>query len=127
MRPNDFILNSDYLSIAQVNSGEYTVTIGAGTLTAQGFTEQNIDQRVQSIAGASDRILISKDGGSFYLGSYRQLEPATNVYGFIHVFRTAVNNLRVQVVLENHSIDTVSYPAMTFTIKISSFKAPNVF
>ena len=126
MKPNDFILNSDYLSIAQVSSNTYNVTVGAGTLVAQGFTEQNFDFRIRSNPGASDRVLISKDGGRFYLGSYKQIEPATNVYGFIQVFRTANNNIRAQLVLENYSAETVSYPSMNFKIKVSSFRAPNV-
>lgn len=127
MRPSDFILNSDYLSIAQVSSNTYTVTVGGGTLVAQGFTEQNFDFKIRTAEGASDRVMISKDGGRYYLGSYRQIEPATDVAGFVHVYRTSSNNIRAQVVLENMSASTVTYPAMTFSIKVSSFLAPNVF
>ena len=127
MRPSDFILNSDYLSIAQVSSNTYTVTVGGGTLVAQGFTEQNFDFKIRTAEGASDRVMISKDGGRYYLGSYRQIEPATDVVGFVHVYRTSGNNIRTQVVLENYSASTVTYPAMTFSIKVSSFLAPNVF
>lgn len=127
MKPSDFILNSDYLSIAQVGSNTYDVTVGAGTLVGQGYTEQNFDFATRAQAGASDRILISKDGGRYYLGSYRQIEPATNIYGFVHVFRTSANNIRVQMVLENYSAESRSYPAMTFKVKVSSFRPPNVF
>lgn len=127
MKPSDFILNSDYLSIAQISSNTYTVTTGAGTLQPNAFTEQNFNFAIRNQSGASDRVLISKDGGDYRLGSYLQLNPATNIYGFIHVFRTTGGNIRAQLVLENQSANATSYPAMTFTIKVSSFRPPNVF
>lgn len=127
MRPSDFILNSDYLSIAQVSSKTYSVTMAGGTLVATGYTEQNFDFAAKAQVGASDRAMISKDGGRYYLGSYRQLNPAGTIYGFIRVYRTSATNIRAQVVLENLSGSSASYPAMTFSIKVSSFAPPNVF
>lgn len=127
MKPSDFILNSDYLSIAQVSSNTYTVTIGGGTLQPGGYTEQNFDFAIRNQTGASDRILIKRDSGDFALGSYRQIMPTQTTPGFISVYRTASNNLRAQIVIENYSPSAVSYPAMAFTIKVTSFKPPNVF
>lgn len=127
MKPNDFIMNSDYLSIAQVSSNSYTVSIAAGSLTGNAYTEQDFDFAIRTQKGASDRIMINKDGGRYYLGSYRQIEPATDVYGFIQAYRTEANKLHVKVVLENYSDTTSAYPAMTFKLKVSSFRPPNVF
>ena len=127
MKPSDFIMNSDYLSIAQVSSNTYTVTVGAGTLAGNAYTEQNFDFAARAQIGASDRIMISKDGGRYYLGSYRQVNPATDIYGFIHVYRTSATNIRAQVVLENYSASSASYPTITFSVKVSSFAPPNVF
>ena len=126
-KPSDFILNSDYLSIAQVSSNTYTATFSGGSLAGNGYTEQNIDFKARAQAGASDRILIKKDSGRFTLCSYRSLNPSSDVYGFIHVFRTSPDNIRAQFVLENYSLNTSNYPAMTFTIKVTSFRPPNVF
>lgn len=133
MRPSDFILNSDYLSIAQVDSKTYDVTVGAGSLVFQGVTEQNFDFNTTAQAGAVDRILISKDGGSYRLGSYMTLIPvwesdfSNNVVGFLNVYRTSRTNIRAKLVLENYSTGTSTYPSMTFKIKVSSFRPPNVF
>ena len=127
MKPSDFILNSDYLSIAQVSSNTFTLAIGAGSLTGNNYTERNIDFKIRAQKGACDRILISKDGGRYYIGSYRQLNPNTDIYGFIQLARTSADNLRAKVVLENYSTSTESYPTMTFSIKVSSFRPPNVF
>lgn len=128
MKPSNFILSSDYLSIAQISSGDYTVNISSGTLPANGGnTEQSFNFSATSQNGAIDRVLISKDGGRYYVGSYRSINPATNVYGFISVYRASAANIRAQVVLENQSASQASYPAMTFSIKVSNFAPPNVF
>lgn len=133
MKPSDFILNSDYLSIAQVDSKEYTLTIGGGSLVVNAYTEQNLDFTTTAQTGSIDRILISKDGGDYMLGSYMSLFPtwasdySNNVGGFIHVFRVSKTKLRAQVMLQNYGSGTSTYPSMSFRIKVSSFKPPNVF
>lgn len=130
--PTKFTLNSDYLSIAQVSSNTYNITVGGGTLVFGGYTEQNFDFAIPSNAGASDRILISKDYGEYMLGSYMLLIPtydsANNkiVEGFLQCYRPNASTLRAQLVLENHGDGTATYPGMTFRVKVASFKPPNV-
>ena len=133
MKPSNFTLNSDYLSIAQVDRHTYNVVVGGGNRVPGGYTEQNFDFTTASQQGSVDRILIDKDGSGYRLGSYMTLIPTwsgdydNNVIGFIQVFRTSSTNLRAQLVLENAGSGTSTYPAMTFQIKVSSFKPPNVF
>ena len=127
MKPSDFILNSDYLSIAQVGSKTLDVSIGAGSLAIDSYSEQNIDLNVQSIAGAIDKIMISKDGGSFRLGSMMTFYPNNDVRGDINIYRESAGKIRAKITLQNQSSSTTSYPAMSFKIKVSSFKPPNVF
>ena len=133
--PSKFTLNSDYLSIAQVSSKTYTVTVGGGSLVGGGMTEQNFDFAIPANAGASDRILISKDYGDYMLGSYMALIPtwsgdfSNNVSGFLQVYRINPSTIRAKLVLENYATGgrTSTYPNMYFSIKISSFKPPNIF
>ena len=133
MKPSNFTMNSDYLSIAQTGRNTYTLTIGAGSIVVGGYTEQNFDFTTTAQTGSVDRILISKDGGNFMLGSTMTLIPtwtgdySNNVAGFLSVYRTAGTNLRAQLVLENYGNNTATYPAMAFTIRVSSFKPPNIF
>lgn len=133
MKPSDFILNSDYLSIAQTGRQTITASIAAGTLTPGNYTEQNLDFTVRALAGAVDRIMIKKDSGEFQVGAYQRLEiytsdtPYTRIVGFVSVFRTSATNMRLQLVLENVTPNTVTYPAMTFTVQVTSFRPPNVF
>lgn len=133
MKPSDFKLNSDYLSIAQVDSNTYNVTVGAGSLAVNSYTEQNFDFNTRGQQGAVDRILIKKDSGNYMLGSYMTLIPtwssdfSNNVSGFIQIYRTSKTNIRAKLVLQNFGQGTSTYPNMTFSIKVCSFKAPNVF
>lgn len=128
-KPSDFTMNSDYLSIAQTGKHEYNVYVGGGTLQVGGYTEQNFDFTIPANKGAIDRILIGKDSGNYRLGCYMELFPNNDatVAGFLHVFRTSPTNLRAQLMLENHTGSATSYPSMSFTIKVASFKPPNVF
>lgn len=130
--PSKFTLNSDYLSIAQISSNTYDVTVGGGTLVFGGYTEQNFDFAIKANAGASDRIIISKDSGDYMLGSTMLLTPTYDagenkiVTGFLQLYRTTASNIRAKLVLENQGSGSASYPAMYFRIKVSSFKPPNV-
>lgn len=126
-KPNQFIINTDYLSIAQTGSSNHSVTLSAGTISPGSFIERFFDFSIQAQTGAIDRVLISKDGGRYYIGMYRSINPSADVYGFISVYRNSSTNIRVQIVLENYSTSTATYPSMTFDIKITSFAPPNVF
>lgn len=126
-KPSNFTMNSDYLSIAQTGSHEYTLTVGGGTIVPGGYTEQNFDFTTNAQNGSVDRILIKKNSGNFMLGSEMYLDQSTDLSGFLRIYRTSSTNLRAQFVMENWGYDNASYPAMTFTIKVSSFKPPNVF
>ena len=93
-----------------------------------GYTEQNFDFTTPTQNGSVDRVLIKKDNDDYVLCSYMTLYPnSTNVAGFILVYRTSSTNLRAKLVLENRSAGVTTYPSMTFKIKVSSFKPPNVF
>lgn len=128
MKPSDFTMNSDYLSIAQTARNEYTVYVGGGTLVQDAYSTQNFDFASTEPKGAVDRVYIKKDSGNYTLGALMAIFPATDVWGSVRVYRTSATNLRVQVVLENHALSgSVSYPAMTFKIKVASFEPPNVF
>jgi hypothetical protein len=127
MRPSDFILNSDYLSIAQTGRNTFTLTIGGGTLPVNGYSEQNLDFPINAVTGAIDRIMISKDSGNYRLGSVMTAYPNNDVRCDVAVYRNASNTLRAQVILQNYSGGTATYPSMTFGIKVSTFMPPNVF
>ena len=133
MKPSDFILNSDYLSIAQTSSNKYDIVVGAGSLTPNNTSTQNFDFSTTAQTGAIDRIMISKDGDSFRIGSNMTFYPtwqgdfSNNVRGDLFVYRIDKTHIRAQVILQNYGTGTSTYPTMTFSIKVSSFRPPNVF
>ena len=127
MKPSDFILNSDYLSIAQVDSRTLEFTIPSGSVAVNSYTIQNLDFTVPVINGAINRILISKDGSNYCVGSLLNFWPSEYVRGDIYISRQSSNTIRVTVSYQNYGQSTQTYPSATFSIKITSFTSPNVF
>ena len=130
-RPSDFILNSDYLSIAQTGRSEHTATFAGGTLQPGGsagdYVVQTTDFTIPSEPGSIDRIMISTNGGDFYLGSQTSFEAAPLAYGSLDVCRVARNTIRATMVVANSSDSVNTFPSMSFRIKITSFRPPNIF
>ena len=131
MKPSDFILNSDYLSIAQTGKNTYTANIPTGSLQPNAYVELPFNFTIASEPGAIDRVYTKKDSGDYVLGTYRDFYidyvGYEGIRGFLMVTRTTATNLRVIVNLENQATTAKSYPAMTFKIKVATFRPPNVF
>ena len=125
-KPSQFLINTDYLTIAQTGSSTYTVNISADTLVAGSNTVQNFDFTTTTQSGTLDRVFVKKGNDEYIYGAKLALNPATDVTGYLQVFRTSATNLRAQFVLENTSASSVTYPAMDFTLKVVSFKLPNM-
>lgn len=126
MKQSDFPINTSYLSLAQVGSDTYTVNITAGTLAAGADTVQNSDFSTTAQNGLLDRVAIKKDTDEYLYGARLEIAPATDLQGYLQVFRTSATNIRAEFVLENTGASSATYPAMDFTIKIVSFKLPNM-
>lgn len=130
MRPSDFKLNSDYLSIAQIDAKTYTVTVGAGTLQPGQYLVQNFNFTIPSRQGAIDRILIKKDSSDYIAGSFAHfyIGVGNPIHGYLSVFHSSKTNLRAELALWNTDTSNPhSYPNMSFKIKVASFHPPNVF
>ena len=131
MKPSDFILHRDYLSIAQTGKNTYTVNVAGGTLQGNACIELPYNFTITSEPGAIDRVYTKKDSGDYVLGTYRDFYidyvGYEGIRAFLMVTRTTATNLRVIVNLENQATTAKSYPAMTFKIKVATFRPPNVF
>lgn len=134
-KPSDFILNTDYLSIAQVGRNTYTFTMPGGSLAPWAFVERDFDFTTDTQNGMIDNILIKKDSDPYLNCTYERLQPTTTsdgiIVGEISVYRPSSTQIRARIILENQSLTypevTLSYPSMTFTIKVASFLPPNIF
>lgn len=128
MKPNEFIMNTDYLSIAQIGKNEITMVINSGTLSPGEQRRQQADYTIYAEDGAIDQIMLSSDGNSFVVGSTDTLSTNGTDIGTIYVFRTSRSNIRVVASINNtFSPDPLTYPTITYKIKISSFRPPNIF
>ena len=128
MKPNKFIVNTDYLSLAQIGKQELFFAVPAGTVPAGGQVVRDGDFTVTSQKGAIDQILIRQDDHNYRLGYSLSVVSGNDIIGTTDVYRTSASNMRVRVTINNlFSSSVLNYPAMTFRVKVSSFKPPNIF
>lgn len=130
-KPNDFILNSDYLALAQTSKTEFTAYFPAASFTPGYAYNTHQDFTVPSSPGAIDMCLVSLNGGEYKSASNIDL---SNLYGSqplyflaIQVYRVGATTMRVSL----HGFTNYTYgynmPLQTVKVKVASFKPPNVF
>ena len=125
-KPNEFIANSDYLSLAQKNTLEYTVIFPNESVPSGTNIVRTHDITVPSINGAIDEIMVARNGGNYLLGNYLVIEggpPSLSIY----LFRPSPNTLRVRLFCSNGTVSSWTMPTQTLNIRVSSFLPPNVF
>lgn len=126
--PSKFTMNSDYLSIAQTGKYEYTYVGAPETVPAGGQIIRSIDFTTPSQKGAIDQIMIKRDSGNFRLGQVLYNSINSNAGVSLTVYRTSPTTIHAEYVINNMSGSSqITTPAIVFTIKINTFKPPNVF
>lgn len=125
-KPNDFILNSDYLSLAQTSTEEFTATFPAETFPAGTPYDRTQDFRVKSTPGAIDMILTSLNGGNYTLGAYITISSGSPT---LTIFISRINSTTMRVRLHEYTNQSGGYsmPTQSIKIKLASFNPPNVF
>lgn len=139
-KPSDFILNSDYLTIAQASTtSPYTVYFPSRAFpTNAGIINSfHVDQEIPSTAvvGAVDRIAIEYNGTRYVADTINkpadpllEYELEYDQFWVLTVFRKDRTTLvaRVTYFPPTRSSSVPSTPALTFTISATSFRPPNV-
>lgn len=125
-KPSNFIANSDYLSLAQKSTTEFTVVFPQEHFNPGSSYDRNQDINIPSIKGAIDEIMISVNGSEYYLGNYININSNSPSLDF-YVYRPSPDVLRVR--LHTHNVDSGGYdmPTQTLKIRASSYLPPNVF
>lgn len=140
-KPSDFILNSDYLTIAQASTTKpYTVYFPPQTFPHSGqiIDSFHIDREIPSVAvpGAVDRVAIEYNG-TRYVADRIDKSPDP-IYGdeleydqfwVLTVYRKDKNTLvaRCNFMPPTRTTTIPTSPSLTFTISATSFRPPNVF
>ena len=125
-KPNNFIANSDYLSLAQKNTTEFTVVFPQEHFNPGYSFDRTQDITVPSIKGAIDEFMISLNGSDYYLGGYLVVDgnqPSLDIY----IYRPSPNTLRVRLHVFTSLIGGYDMPMQTVKVRVSSYLPPNVF
>jgi hypothetical protein len=125
MRPEDFIFNTDFQSIANVSSKTYRAAFGGQTVPALDHIISTIDIAVDEAKTAMAQYLISRDGQTYFVGPDQNLQMG-NVKMRFEVHRIAKNKLRATLIAQNSTGSSQSYPALTFWVRESLFNAPDM-
>ena len=126
MKPEDFILNTDYLSLSIASHSSNTVTFGSGTVGSFNFASQTIDVTVPKANQASFQYMISPDNSTWYPTNHYEFNFDSNIIGRLLLSRINSNTLRVYLFAGNKSGSSASYPSKQFWIKEAAIIAPDM-
>lgn len=139
-KPSNFILNTDYLSIAEIGRlSPYTTSFASQTFPTSGGVAQafSLEQEIPftAMTGAIDRFYIQY-GGVWHSAS-QILNPGGYDYAisgnrqswFLHIYRKNANTIvaRCDYTPPSQYQTIPSTPTLTFKISAVSFAPPNVF
>ena len=122
-RPSNFILNSDYLALAQYDKNSAFVTVPSGSISGYSAYYITRDFTVPSSSNSLDRFYVSLDQNTWRLGHYTR-DINANLSEVILVSRTGKNKITVAVVLLG--MPNESWSAHNIYVRVCSFKPPNI-
>lgn len=128
MKPEDFILNTDYLSLAQTGAKTYNISLGGFIVPALDRIETTADLDAPNAPESLFTYQISRDGKAYRLGPILTIkENGATLYGQLYVNRASTSVLKVTLVIQNTSNTAQQCPIMNFQIKECIFIAPDLF
>ena len=125
-KPSNFIMNSDYLSLAQKSNSEFTVIFAPESFPSGSSSVRTQDITVPSTKGAIDEILMSRNNGDYRVGGSITIDSNSPFMAF-DVYRANPSTLRVRLWVHPTGSGSYSMPMQTLKIRVSSFLPPNVF
>lgn len=131
-KPSNFIMNSDYVSLAQTSTDEFTAYFPPEHFDAGYQNTRTRDFTVASSQGAIDLFMISLNGSDFLLGAslivnqIGQGDPPYYDLEFV-VMRTGPSTIQVQLHEACYYTGGFDMPMQTVKVKVASFKPPNIF
>lgn len=139
-RPNRFILNSDYMSMAQASNYEINVVLPAGRSTSYvGLIDKDI--AIPTVKGAIPRYLVSYQTTVYNMETQRleTKEVTMPTYGGVRIrasengypshsitfSRKDANTLNIYDVIQTSNPDQ-QYDSLTFKLRVSYMYPPNL-
>lgn len=123
--PNQFTMNTDYMSIAQNGKYEHHYTINSGTIQADDQKWFTQTFKVPYQKGAIDQYLTKLNNFDWQTTSGPNFELESGVWAGCLISRQGPDELLVEFYIG--ATHTANYPVLNFTVKGIMFKPPNVF
>ncbi len=125
MKPNNFQINSEYLSLALQSTSEHNMTVPAGQLVDGGWewsTTFNVAQQV----GAMDSYQLTFNGQTM-VGSTFYINPS-DIAAEVAVYRSAPGVITVGVRFYGMTGNNTTgrWDAFNLSLHVDSFKPPNL-
>lgn len=124
-KPNNFQLNSDYLSLGLTGTVDRTINVPAGSLQNGGYVwSTNIPVPAQN--GAIDTVQLTFNGETM-CGTAFYINPS-GIAAEVDVYRSNASTLTLTVRFYGITGDNTSgaWPAFSLGLHVDSFKPPNV-
>lgn len=126
MKPEDFILNSDYISLSTKDRVTRQIQFAGGTLSSLDHSKQTIDIVVPKVEQAEFQYMISTDGAKWHPTSSYSFNYNANLMAQIIVARVSETNIQVYLLVANTGENSETFPAKTFYIKETAVIAPDM-
>lgn len=127
MKPEDFKLNTDYLSLATATTFTTGVTFAGGTIPGNNSEQhQTIDIQVPEATNVVTNYMLSLDGNTWFPGNEYRFSYSSNVGGCVVFQRESSKLLRAYLFIGNGGPSAESFPAKTFYIKEATIYAPDM-
>ena len=139
-RPNRFILNTDYMSLAQASNHQFNVTLPPGTSGDNYIGTTSRDIRLPAVKGAIPRYLVSIETGILEPDNQTITKKVITVpsQGIFWIYSEQVWPSWL-VTISRKDKDTISFyamvetwdpnenfPSLTFKLRISYMYPPNI-
>lgn len=126
MKPEDFILNSDYVSLSTATTTTKQANFGGGNIAGLDHASQTVNLAMPRIDQAEFQYMISTDGTKWLPVSTYTFDYNSSVMAAVIVSRIDATTVQVSLLAANHTESSSSYPAKTFWIKEASIIAPDM-
>ena len=126
MKPEDFILNSDYIALSTATITTKQVNFGGGTIAALDHASQVVNLAVPKIEEAEFQYMISTDGEKWSPVGLFEFNYDSSIMGVVIASRTDAATVQVSLLAANHTESSANYSAKTFWVKEAAIIAPDM-
>ena len=126
MKPENFILNSDYLSLSTESIITQSITFVGGTLPALGHQKQTVNIAAPKVEQAEFQYMISSDNSKWGPSRRYDFDYNSSVMASLVVSRIDASTIQATLLVANKTQSEASYPQKQFWVKEAAVIAPDM-